>query len=195
METFTGDAVIHQASDILKPTLQDNDFLQSFVRIDLDNGASESKKKSTLMEPTRKESKEKVSAARPDPQQVSPRAKPEQPVRRTRRLVKGSPEYEIAAQKTKKNKHKRSREQRKQEEVYTDKDRAAAVNMGSRDIIQSLKIKRRQDRSKALQTPEEAEPGAFLALAAREMRSGDVNIAINCIHKVQLNLRKLTNAI
>ncbi|XP_028981998.1 V-type proton ATPase catalytic subunit A [Diachasma alloeum] len=134
------------------------------------------------MEPTRKESKEKVPA-RADPQQASPRAKPEQVPKRTRRLVKGSPEYEIAEQKTKKYKKKRSREQRKQEEVYTDKDRAAAVNMGSRDIIQSLKIKRRQDRSKALQTPEEAEPGAFLALAAREMRSGDVNIAINCIHK------------
>ncbi|XP_011304650.1 V-type proton ATPase catalytic subunit A isoform 2 [Fopius arisanus] len=184
MEVFSGDAVISQASDILKPTLQDNDFLQSFVRIDLDDGAPEPKKKSTLMEPIRKESKEKekIGPSRLD-NQVSPRVKPVKAIRRSRRLVKGSPEYEIAEQRTKRNKKKRSREQRKQEEVYTDKDRAAAVNMGSRDIIQSLKIKRRQDRSKALQTPEEAEPGAFLALAAREMRSGDVNIAINCIHK------------
>ncbi|XP_044017237.1 outer dynein arm-docking complex subunit 4 isoform X1 [Aphidius gifuensis] len=55
--------------------------------------------------------------------------------------------------------------------------------MGSRDIIQSLKIKRRQDRNKMMQIPEEADPSSMLALGAREMRSGDLNIAINCINK------------
>ncbi|CAG2065173.1 unnamed protein product, partial [Timema podura] len=77
---------------------------------------------------------------------------------------------------------------RLQEEVYTDKDRAAAVVMGSRDIKQSLKMKRKQDRSLALQIPEEAEPGTLLALGSREMRSGDVSIAINFMHKaLELN--------
>ncbi|XP_043275454.1 outer dynein arm-docking complex subunit 4 isoform X2 [Venturia canescens] len=55
--------------------------------------------------------------------------------------------------------------------------------MGSRDIIQSLKMKRRQDRNRDLQIPDEAEPSAMLALAAREMRSGDVGIAIQCVNK------------
>ncbi|XP_008551355.2 outer dynein arm-docking complex subunit 4 [Microplitis demolitor] len=55
--------------------------------------------------------------------------------------------------------------------------------MGTRDIIQSLKIKRRQDRSKMMQIPEEAEPSAMLALGTREMRSGDLNVAISCINK------------
>jgi hypothetical protein len=56
--------------------------------------------------------------------------------------------------------------------------------MGSHDIKQSLKMKRRQDRTRALQIPEEAEPGTLLALGSREMRSGNVNIAINFVHKV-----------
>jgi len=77
---------------------------------------------------------------------------------------------------------------RRQEECYTDKDRAAAVNMGSHDIKQSLKMKRRLDRSRALQIPEEAEPGNLLALGNRQMRSGDVNIAMNFVHKVIFQL-------
>lgn len=35
---------------------------------------------------------------------------------------------------------------RKREEEYTDKDRAAAVTLGSRDIKQSLKAKKKRDR-------------------------------------------------
>lgn len=77
---------------------------------------------------------------------------------------------------------------RRQEECYTDKDRAAAVNMGSHDIKQSLKMKRRLDRSRALQIPEEAEPGNLLALGNRQMRSGDVNTAMNFVHKVMFRL-------
>lgn len=77
---------------------------------------------------------------------------------------------------------------RRQEECYTDKDRAAAVNMGSHDIKQSLKMKRRLDRSRALQIPEEAEPGNLLALGNQQMRSGDVNIAMNFVHKVIFHL-------
>jgi len=77
---------------------------------------------------------------------------------------------------------------RRQEECYTDKDRAAAVNMGSHDIKQSLKMKRRLDRSRALQIPEEAQPGNLLALGNRQMRSGDVNIAMSFVHKVIFQL-------
>lgn len=70
------------------------------------------------------------------------------------------------------------------EEVYCDKDRAAAVNLGSKDIKQSLKLKRKQDRTRIMQIPEEAEPGTFLALGNYEMTRGDLNIAINFIGKV-----------
>lgn len=58
--------------------------------------------------------------------------------------------------------------------------------MGTTDIKQSLKMKQRQDRSKILQIPVETEPGALLTLGLREMRFGDINVAINCINKVYL---------
>lgn len=56
--------------------------------------------------------------------------------------------------------------------------------MGTTDIKQSLKIKQRQDRSRSLQISEETEPGALLTLGLREMRFGDINVAISCINKV-----------
>ncbi|XP_049855611.1 outer dynein arm-docking complex subunit 4-like [Schistocerca gregaria] len=86
----------------------------------------------------------------------------------------------------------RSRRSRRvvQEEEYTDKDRAAAANMGSRDIKQSLRLKRKQERSRALQIPEEARPGALLALGSREMRRGNLRAAIGFVHKaLELNPR------
>lgn len=54
--------------------------------------------------------------------------------------------------------------------------------MGTKDIKQSLKIKQKQDRN--LQLPEDTEPTAILALGLREMRIGNVKIAMNCINKV-----------
>lgn len=88
----------------------------------------------------------------------------------------------VAQEITKKRKRrKRSR----QEEIYTDKDRAAAVNMGNKDIKQSLKLKRREDRSRNLMIPEEAEPGTFLALGEYEIKRGDLRIALNFINKVR----------
>lgn len=54
--------------------------------------------------------------------------------------------------------------------------------MGTKDIKQSLKIKQKQDRN--LQLPEDTEPTAILTLGLREMRIGDVKIAMNCINKV-----------
>uniref|UniRef100_A0A8D8QAN5 Outer dynein arm-docking complex subunit 4 n=1 Tax=Cacopsylla melanoneura TaxID=428564 RepID=A0A8D8QAN5_9HEMI len=83
---------------------------------------------------------------------------------------------------------KKSKKDRFLEEVYTDKDRAAAVNMGTRDIKHSLKLKRRQDRTLALQMPEEADPSTLLALGCHELRNGDVNVAINFVKKaLELN--------
>lgn len=83
-----------------------------------------------------------------------------------------------------KRKSKRKRKRSRQEEIYTDKDRAAAVNMGNKDIKQSLRLKRREDRSKNMLIPEEAEPGTFLALGEYEMRRGDLHIALDFINKV-----------
>ncbi|CAG9768280.1 unnamed protein product [Ceutorhynchus assimilis] len=83
---------------------------------------------------------------------------------------------------------KRKKTAIRNEEVYCDKDRAAAVNMGSKDIKQSLKIKRKQERSTFLQIPEEAEPGNFLALGNYEMCRGDLQIAIDFMSKaLELN--------
>ncbi|XP_018320706.1 tetratricopeptide repeat protein 25, partial [Agrilus planipennis] len=74
------------------------------------------------------------------------------------------------------------------EEMYTDKDRAAAAAMGSKDIKQSLKMKKKMDRSRMLQIPEEAQPGNFLALANYEMLRGDLEKALDCINKaLELN--------
>ncbi|XP_050309709.1 outer dynein arm-docking complex subunit 4-like [Anthonomus grandis grandis] len=87
-----------------------------------------------------------------------------------------------------KGKRRRKKTAIRQEEVYCDKDRAAAVNMGSKDIKQSLKIKRKEERSKILQIPEEAEPGNFLALGNYGMCRGDLQIAIDFMSKaLELN--------
>ncbi|XP_076391962.1 outer dynein arm-docking complex subunit 4 [Megachile rotundata] len=53
--------------------------------------------------------------------------------------------------------------------------------MGTKDIKQSLKMKQKQDRN--LKFAEDTEPTAVLALGLREMRLGDVKIAMNCINK------------
>ncbi|XP_023245749.1 V-type proton ATPase catalytic subunit A-like [Copidosoma floridanum] len=55
--------------------------------------------------------------------------------------------------------------------------------MGSRDIKQSLKLKRKQDRNLALQLPDEAEPGSMLDLGVRELRCGNLAVALSCINK------------
>ncbi|XP_076751460.1 outer dynein arm-docking complex subunit 4 isoform X1 [Xylocopa sonorina] len=53
--------------------------------------------------------------------------------------------------------------------------------MGTKDIKQSLKMKQKQDRN--LELPDDIEPTAMLALGLREMRIGDINVAMNCINK------------
>lgn len=69
------------------------------------------------------------------------------------------------------------------EEIYTDKDRAAAVNLGTKDIKQSLKMKKKQDKNYDLNIPE-GEPTTLLALGNNEIRSGNLKIALNFINKV-----------
>ena len=79
---------------------------------------------------------------------------------------------------------RRRRGVKKQEEVYTDKDRAAAVVMGSKDIKQSLKLKQKKDRIITMQLPEEADCEAFLALGSRAFRLGDIEGALQFVEKV-----------
>ncbi|XP_065089467.1 outer dynein arm-docking complex subunit 4 [Ochlerotatus camptorhynchus] len=69
------------------------------------------------------------------------------------------------------------------DEVYTDKDRAAAVSIGNFDIKQNLINKRRQERNEALQIPEEADPGAILALGMREIKNRNLDNAVHFISK------------
>ncbi|XP_024945006.1 uncharacterized protein LOC107271955 isoform X1 [Cephus cinctus] len=193
------DAVSLQASDILKPTLQDNDFLQSFVRIDLDDHTDTKKGIRSYLSDLKnsRDSKDPREGPAGLPGTHQSIETPENFSQHTQSNAKGSHrrnsqrkvrtfkpslDTEMNVQKSKR-KRRRKFGGRRQEEIYTDKDRAAAVNMGSRDIKQSLKMKRKEDRSRALQIPEEAEPSAMLALGAREMRSGDVKIAISCINK------------
>lgn len=58
-------------------------------------------------------------------------------------------------------------------------------NTGYFDIKQSLSIKRRQDRSEALQLPDETDPSTLLALGQREFKSGNTDIAILFISKAR----------
>lgn len=181
--TLKTDAVGAQVSGILKSTLQDNDFLQSFVRIGLEDSSNA---KYTLGDDKRDITKLGINLAPPRSGGIDGRDKGR---RSSVRFSKESVNNQLELEKSKKKRRRRRSDVTyRQEEIYTDKDRAAAVNMGSRDIKQSLKMKRRQDRSRDLQIPEEAEPSAMLALGNREMRCGNLNIALNCIHKVYQKL-------
>lgn len=188
--------VVQQVSDILKPTLHDNDFLQSFVRIGLEDALDTRHPNFGEEKRPKRGSKGSINRGGGRGQLGMPEAslrrtsrgridlKDRGSVSRHGRSIQDMLDEEMK-HKTRKKRRRRSDVTHRQEEIYTDKDRAAAVNMGSKDIKQSLKLKRRQDRSKELQIPEEAEPSAMLALGMREMRCGDVSIAINCINKVR----------
>lgn len=54
---------------------------------------------------------------------------------------------------------------------------------GNYDIKQSLSIKRRQDRTEALQLPDETDPSTLLALGQREYKNGNTEIAVVFISK------------
>ncbi|GAB0093578.1 Outer dynein arm-docking complex subunit 4 [Sergentomyia squamirostris] len=83
---------------------------------------------------------------------------------------------------------KRNKQREYYEEVYCDKDRAAAVSIGSFDIKQSLNQKAREERNQNLSLPEEAEPSALLALGMREAKNGNTDNAVQFITKaLELN--------
>lgn len=84
------------------------------------------------------------------------------------------------------NKQRRRKPREFFDEVYTDKDRAAAVSIGAYDIKQSLSLKRRKDRNEALQLPEEADAGSLLALGMREFKNGNIDIAVSFITKAYI---------
>lgn len=175
--------------DILKMSSH-TEFLQSFMRVDMgDDSGSEggdAKKKQLKKKATeadmRRERGDRGDRRRDRPRSpgTPPPAGPTSFQQIKREII-----AKAKAERQKLMKMKRVKGVKRQEEIYTDKDRAAAVNMGSRDIKHSLKMKRRQDRSKALQIPEEAEPSTLLALGSHELRSGDVEIAINFVNKVR----------
>lgn len=195
------------ARDILKIT-RDTEFLQSFLRVGQDDEIERPRQREA-----KKPVEEVTQLSHPQQQQHLQEQQQEEEQKRQAQLaaerkrekdrrkktqVKETAEEKGAGKTTfsqlakdlklrkgPKKGRRRSRV-RRQEECYTDKDRAAAANMGSHDIKQSLKQKRREDRTKALQIPEEAEPSTLLALGSREMRSGDVRTAINFVHKVIL---------
>ena len=175
--------------DILKVG-REQDYFLSFIRVDKgdgygETGDSKGKKKGG------KKKIEKTAAADLTPaERTSTKRERERPRSDTpppagpTTFQELSREIKLRAKAGLKQARGRKSRMRRMEEVYTDKDRAAAVNMGSRDIKQSLKLKRKQDRSRALQIPEEAEPGTLLALGNHEMRTGQVSIAINFVDKV-----------
>lgn len=180
-----------QVKDILRITGQ-NEVIQSFVRSDMTQDSEE-----TLREGAKTAMKEKktsgigwksgdagvnnnVNVERSKDQKEDPNAKT------TIQLYQqlGKDAQWSSKDIGKKSGSKWSRRQRLIEEVYTDKDRAAAVNLGSRDIKQSLKLKRRQDRTRILEISEEAHPGTLLALAIHRFKSGDIYVAMKFVNKV-----------
>lgn len=158
---------------------RESELLQSFVGVSDQTASDDAVKPETETEetpedPSAEDSKTPSSATKS----------------KTKRASKGKgSSKQTNSQKDGKKKMKRRKKRpivQRGEELYCDKDRAAAVNMGSRDIKQSLKLKRKEDRTKALQIPEEAEPGTFLALGNYKMNRGDLQIAIDFMTKVQI---------
>lgn len=183
-DATSASAVEHHVMDILNPSLHHHDLLQSYVHVEV--GGSDSKQDPEEFEEPRKEGHSgKYSKAASDGNARYAHDKGKKGNEKKEKEKSDiAIESEMRIQKSRRKWRQHDGEVRRQEEVYTDKDRAAAVNMGTTDIKQSLKMKQRQDRSKNLQIPEETEPGALLTLGLREMRFGDVNVAINCINKV-----------
>ena len=54
---------------------------------------------------------------------------------------------------------------------------------GSYDIKQSLSIKRRQDRTEALQLPDDSDPAALYEMGLKEFKNGNTETAISLISK------------
>lgn len=162
MDTF--DNVKAQARSIFGQT-NDAQFLQSFVRVGLDDEEDETPVP-------------KASISKRAPQSAEKSHEP--PVEHEKPVVRKE-----SAKPKKKSKRKTKRERRRrEEELYTDKDRAAAVVMGSKDIKQSLNLKDKAERNSALQLPDEADAGTLLALARAEMMRERYRTAVLFVTKV-----------
>lgn len=155
------------ARSILGPT-KDAEFLQSFVRIGIGDDeeevpvqkASISKRAPPSADKARESVEDDDNPTKERKESVKPRKKRERKQKREKRL--------------------------REEELYTDKDRAAAVVMGSKDIKQSLSLKDKAERSSALQLPEEADSGTLLALARAEMMRERYRSAMIFVNKVKM---------
>ncbi|XP_049691806.2 LOW QUALITY PROTEIN: outer dynein arm-docking complex subunit 4-like [Helicoverpa armigera] len=153
-----------QARSILGPT-KDAEFLQSFVRVGIGDEEEET--------PV-----QKASISKRAPQSAD---KGREDAEDLKQAIKERKES-IKPRKKWKRKPKRER-RRREEELYTDKDRAAAVVMGSKDIKQSLNLKDKAERSSALQLPVEADAGTLLALARAEMMRERYRTAVLFVNK------------
>ncbi|KAI4485022.1 hypothetical protein M0802_012850 [Mischocyttarus mexicanus] len=194
-KTSTFDAVELQVNGILNPTLHEHSLLQSFVSVGIDN--------TDAKQSNEEESKNVNKKARPrghwfgkneDNNDFDNRETDNGDSNKTKRTNKRITDkmdtsfIQVQVQMQKSRLKQRSSNAHHQEEIYTDKDRAAAVNMGSKDIKQSLKQKKRQDRNKSPLISDINEPGSVLELGKREMRLGNVNVAFNFINKaLELN--------
>lgn len=154
---------------------RDNELLQRFVRINLDD---EEKSDTSELKPI-KEEDEKGLAANSEGE-----AKEKSNKSGAGEGVKKSPKTKRRKVRKKEVIKPRRFRRLKHEEVFTDKDRAAAANMGTRDIKQDLKMKRKEDRSKHLHIPIEADPTTFLGLGSFEMKRGDLHTAMRFVEKV-----------
>lgn len=181
-------------NDILRITGQD-EVMQSFVRID--STGSEKDEEITTQEKDKKittfnlnEADNGTGIATTAGSSAGKKIKEKELTKVTTKPLYASlgKEYDdFGLKKTtgKRRSSKRQQQQYRMEEVYTDKDRAAAVNLGSRDIKQSLKLKRRQDISRIFEISEEEHPGILLSLGNHELRNKDVKVAINFVNKVK----------
>ncbi|KAL2711607.1 dnaJ protein P58IPK B [Vespula squamosa] len=173
-----------QVNDILNPTLHEHSLLQSFVSIGVDdidtkqsNEESKNVDKKTHTRHCLGKNEENNDF---DNGEVT--NSDSNKIKKTNKRVKGKSDtsfIEVQVQMQKSRIKQRNNVVQRQEEIYTDKDRAAAVNMGSKDIKQSLKQKKRLDRIKSPLLSDMAEPGSILELGKREMRLGNVNVAFN----------------
>lgn len=169
-------------------TDRDNEFLQSFVRVGIRADDEDTAIKSVYsMQPKSSSSAahnvDSASTAANERQRHS-LAKQSSEVRSDDGLHSRRSRNSLMPELNARHKSKRRKPAREHfDEIYTDKDRAAAVSFGSYDIKQSLSIKRRQDRTEALQLPDDSDPGALYELGLREYKNGNTVTAVLFISK------------
>ena len=86
------------------------------------------------------------------------------------------------------NRAKQANEDRRQEVIYVDRDRAAAVQLGTKDIKNDLRHKKKRDRMENAQNAQslmddEMSFGIFLAQGEHELKCGDPNRGLRYLNK------------